>query len=446
MKKQNWLQYVGVAMLLLIIGLCINTGSGMKVHAANIPNPMPLNQLFPDSNLAYEMKKNLRKASVTDVVTQPELDSLRQVNADDSGIQSVEGLQYLTNVEVLYLSGNQITDISPLASLKKLIVLYLERNKLADISGIKKIAKTNPLAHLFLGDNELTDISPLENLTNLETLSLEHNKLSNVQILPSLTNLKELDLRGNKLRDIRGLEKLKNMERLLVSMQQCVNEPVDYQSKLVIPNTFKDMDGKLIAPSYISNDGTYTDGKLIWNLPAYIKTVSCSFNKEVKIGKSTTMFHGVMTQPLQQKAPEIENSKPINQIFPDVNLAEIVKKSLRKKYITDVVSQVELNKIHEIHADSIDIHSIEGLQHLYNLKRLFLSDNHISNIRPLENSVHLTELYLDNNDLTDENVSELTNLSQLEVLSIRVNKISGATARKLMNNLMELEEFNWSKK
>lgn len=446
MNKKECLKNVIVAILLAAIFLCVNTSLGAKVQAVNIKHPMPINQIFPDSNLADRMKIKLRKESVTDVVTQQELDALRECNADDCEIQSVEGLQYLTNVEVLHLSDNQITDISPLASLKKLAVLYLEKNKLDDISDIKKIANSNPLGYLFLGNNGITDITPLANLTKLEALSLEGNKLSNIQILPSLTNLEELDLRENQLRDIRGLEKLKNMKQLLVSEQRCVNEPVDYQPNLLVPNTFKDMEGKLVVPSYISNDGTYTDGKLIWHLPEYTKEVRCNLSTIIKVGKTTTTFHGVITQPLQRKAPELEASKPIDQIFPDVNLAEIVKRSLRKKHITEVVSQVELNKVYEIHADNKDIHSIEGLQHLSNLKRLFLSDNHISNIHPLENSVHLTELYLDNNDLTDENVSELINLSKLEALSIKDNKISGLTARKLMNHLMELEEFNWSKK
>ncbi|MBK1967699.1 leucine-rich repeat domain-containing protein [Listeria ivanovii] len=446
MNKKECLKNVIVAILLAAIFLCVNTSLGAKVQAVNIKHPMPINQIFPDSNLAEEMQIILRKKSVTDVVTQQELDSLRQVSADNKGIQSVEGIQYLTNLQVLYLSGNQITDISPLASLKKLAVLDLGKNKLHDISDIKKIANSNPLSDLLLGDNEITDISPLANLTNLENLSLKGNKLSNIQILPSLTSLEELDLRENQLRDIRGLEKLKNMERLLVSEQRCVNEPVDYQPNLLVPNTFKDMEGKLVVPSYISNDGTYTDGKLIWHLPEYTEKVSCSFNKVVTVGKTTATFHGVITQPLQRKAAELEISKPIDQIFPDVNLAEIVKRSLRKKHITEMVSQVELNKIYEIHADNKDIHSIEGLQYLPNLKRAFLSDNHLSNIRSLKNSIHLKELYLDNNDLTDENVSELINLSKLETLSIKDNKISGLTARNLMNHLMKLEEFNWSKK
>ncbi|MBA5819655.1 internalin N-terminal domain-containing protein, partial [Escherichia coli] len=56
MKKNNWLQNVVIAMLVLIVGLCINTGSGTKVQAESIQRPTPINQIFPDPGLANAVK------------------------------------------------------------------------------------------------------------------------------------------------------------------------------------------------------------------------------------------------------------------------------------------------------------------------------------------------------------------------------------------------------
>ncbi|EFR95507.1 I-InlE protein, partial [Listeria ivanovii FSL F6-596] len=47
MRKKIGLKNVVVAMLVLIVGFCINIGSGTKVHAASISHPMPINQIFP---------------------------------------------------------------------------------------------------------------------------------------------------------------------------------------------------------------------------------------------------------------------------------------------------------------------------------------------------------------------------------------------------------------
>ncbi|EFR96279.1 leucine-rich repeat-containing protein, partial [Listeria ivanovii FSL F6-596] len=69
--------------------------------------------------------------------------------------------------------------------------------------------------------------------------------------------------------------------------------------------------------------------------------------------------------------------------------------------------------------------------------------NQISDIRSLEVLTQIKELYLDNNALTDKSVSGLINLANLNTLSIRDNKVSGAMARNLMNNLTKLKDFNW---
>lgn len=57
-------------MLVLIVGLCINMGSGTKVQAESIQRPTPINQVFPDPGLANAVKQNLGKQSVTDLVSQ----------------------------------------------------------------------------------------------------------------------------------------------------------------------------------------------------------------------------------------------------------------------------------------------------------------------------------------------------------------------------------------
>lgn len=46
LKKNNWLQNAVIAMLVLIVGLCINMGSGTKVQAESIQRPTPINQVF----------------------------------------------------------------------------------------------------------------------------------------------------------------------------------------------------------------------------------------------------------------------------------------------------------------------------------------------------------------------------------------------------------------
>ncbi len=88
-------------MLVLIVGLFINLASGTKVHAANISKPMPINEIFPDPNLAKAVKYCLKKNSVTDIVSQQELDKVESFNtfglSYKENIKRLDGIQYFTN-------------------------------------------------------------------------------------------------------------------------------------------------------------------------------------------------------------------------------------------------------------------------------------------------------------------------------------------------------------
>jgi len=80
----------------------------------------------------------------------------------------------------LDLSGNRITDVSPLGSLTNLTVLSIlgspDGNQITDISALGSL--TN-LTQLRLWNNQISDISPLISLTKLRTLwILQGNHLS----------------------------------------------------------------------------------------------------------------------------------------------------------------------------------------------------------------------------------------------------------------------------
>ena len=72
-------------------------------------------------------------------------------------LPTLDGLTGLTQLEVLQLYKNQITDVSPLAKLTQ-------------------------LEELHLWENQITDVSPLANLTQLEELTLGGNPLDQEQI------------------------------------------------------------------------------------------------------------------------------------------------------------------------------------------------------------------------------------------------------------------------
>ena len=130
---------------------------------------------------------------------------------ENSGITDISPLSGLTNLTVLELQYNSITDISALSGLTNLGHLILQVNPISDISALSDL--TN-LSNLIFGANSISDISALSELTRLRWLVLEANNIADLSALSGLTNLESLDLNRNDISDISALSGLTNLEDL----------------------------------------------------------------------------------------------------------------------------------------------------------------------------------------------------------------------------------------
>ncbi len=74
----------------------------------------------------------------------------------------IDLLLQLRSLQVLNLSNNQLTDVSPLNDLTSLKELNLAHNQLTDVSPLSCLTS---LQKLHLAVNQLTDVSPLSGLT-----------------------------------------------------------------------------------------------------------------------------------------------------------------------------------------------------------------------------------------------------------------------------------------
>jgi Leucine-rich repeat (LRR) protein len=98
-------------------------------------------------------------------------------------VSSITDVAKLTALEILDASTNQILDITPIANLQELSLLYLHDNKITNVvtmAGLPKLARTT------LMNNQISDISPLVANTGIGESD-------------SLFNMDHVDLRGNSL-------------------------------------------------------------------------------------------------------------------------------------------------------------------------------------------------------------------------------------------------------
>ncbi|EJU4176951.1 leucine-rich repeat domain-containing protein [Listeria monocytogenes] len=117
------------------------------------------------------------------------------------------------------------------------------------------------------------------------------------------------------------------------------------------------------------------------------------------------------------------SSDKISVIFPDAALAEVIRNTLGKSSVDDVVTQAELDTITQVSAQSKGVVDISGVENLTNLTNLDLKYNQISNLSPLENSTtNLTQLNLGYNQISD--ISPLKNLLNMVGLYLNNNQIT----------------------
>ena len=157
-----------------------------------------------------------------------------QVNASGANVESLEGIERFTGLDMLFLNDNpgidisglggvtsltylelarcELEDISELLGLEALAGLNLMQNRLTDVSALRRMTA---LTELYLDYNEdLEDVSALSGLRALQTLSLKGTAVTDLSAIAGLTELSTLDIEGCRIESIEPLLGLKNLRTL----------------------------------------------------------------------------------------------------------------------------------------------------------------------------------------------------------------------------------------
>ena len=195
----------------IILGVCIaiygecDAGAHKKGEGITIP----------DANLRAVIADSLNKAR-GEAITAAEMATLTRLEAPNSRVRDLTGIEYATELTVLNLgyvltngnrvNSNSISDLSPLSRLTKLTELNLFRNTIADLSPLSNLTE---LIELDLSGNVyISDLSPLSGLTGMRTLQLYSNNISDLSPLSNLTDLRWLGVSNNLIWDIAPLSSL----------------------------------------------------------------------------------------------------------------------------------------------------------------------------------------------------------------------------------------------
>ncbi|EAD4738589.1 LPXTG cell wall anchor domain-containing protein, partial [Listeria monocytogenes] len=142
----------------------------------------------------------------------------------------------------------------------------------------------------------------LNNLSQLNSLFLNNNQLGNedMEVIGGLTNLTTLFLSQNHITDIRPLASLSKMDSADFANQVIKKPARNFSKTLSVPNNITSIDGTLVTPKTISNNGTYDAPNVNWSSPSYLPEVRYTFKQDVAVGSTTSSYTGIIIQPLNE--------------------------------------------------------------------------------------------------------------------------------------------------
>ncbi|EAD9713338.1 LPXTG cell wall anchor domain-containing protein [Listeria monocytogenes] len=389
MKAKNnfFKQLISIMTVLSLLFMVLGIQGNNEVKAATLATPpAPINQIFPDADLAEGIRAVLQKASVTDVVTQEELESITKLVVAGEKVASIQGIEYLTNLEYLNLNGNQITDISPLSNLVKLTNLYIGTNKITDISALQNL--TN-LRELYLNEDNISDISPLANLTKMYSLNLGANhNLSDLSPLSNMTGLNYLTVTESKVKDVTPIANLTDLYSLSLNYNQI--EDISPLASLTSLHYFT---------AYVNQ---ITDITPVANMTRL---------NSLKIGNN-----------------KITDSSPL------ANLSQLTWLEIGTNQISDINAVKDLTKLKMLNVGSNQISDISVLNNLSQLNSLFLNNNQLGNedMEVIGGLTNLTTLFLSQNHITD--IRPLASLSKMDSADF-ANQVIKKPARNFLKTL-----------
>ncbi len=170
---------------------------------------------FPDAQLDSVIRGIISKP--TGDIHRSDLFQVVFLDANDAGIADLTGLEYCINLDRMFVSGNSIASLAPLAGLTKMLGIQAVRNSIVDIS---PLAGLTNLEQLLLSDNQISDISAMANMSKLTSVDLESNNISNIAALAGKSDMTGLHIGYNSISDISALAGMTKLTGLSLPSNQ----------------------------------------------------------------------------------------------------------------------------------------------------------------------------------------------------------------------------------
>lgn len=224
----------------------------------------------------------LSNNNISDITTLSAVTTLETLDLSNNKIKDISPLSELQNLSILNLSDNNISSIEALTPVSSILKINIKNNKIRYLKGLENSLK---LCEIIADNNDLTGVYELSNCTVLEIVSLSNNGLVSIdQLEKSSETLTSVYLSGNYLEDedLKKLSKAENIRYLDISHCSIYSlEPLLNLTKLeqldVSGNKLTSLNGIGFAPLQYLNA---SDNKIIGlnSLPNAVESTNCIYD------------------------------------------------------------------------------------------------------------------------------------------------------------------------
>jgi len=382
-----------LGLLLGLLAGLVSGGPAPPVRAGGLDIPDPnleaalrgaLNKPFGDisyTDLRFIIKLDAAGQDIVDLGGLEHCVNMVSLSLNDNRISDISVLLKLyspeggTRLREVDLGNNLLTDISPLADLTQMEMLNLSGNQLSDITPLYRGSGQSALTWLNLSQNQISDLTPLERLTDLKYLFLGSNLISDVSPLLVNTGLGAGDvvnLHDNPLSSASQDEYIPVLEKRWVNVLWSlpppppppVINPVPPQPE--VPVSFPCL-----------------------NLEALLRET---------VGKPTGTVYQSDLEGITALNGTNRQISDISGLEHCVNLRNLY---LGGNFIGGLAPLTDLTSLVTLGLGDNRITDIACLGGMGDLSRLYLGGNQISDIGPLARLDSLTILRLENNSIVD---------------------------------------------
>lgn len=276
--------------------------------------------------------------------------------------------------------------------------------------------KNTNLSVLVLSGNLISDLTPLAWLSELEKLDLSFNQIKNLDGLESLNKLSELDLHNNSICNLGELKKLpSSFTKFSCFLNKVYLDPrYDEVILSLFPNLIildwrnisKNTKGQIIPKVDFSSEKIQQKVQMSPSeIPQKLETLEL-LSLNILSMRGLDSCYCLKKLDLSQNFLTNIESLETCESLEDLNLSHNFIESF----------QTLPGKLKYLDLASNKIQSLPVLSYLTNLCRLCLNQNFISNLSEIRNIGSLIELYISNNLVSDN--KELLSLKQLNYLLI----------------------------